>query len=95
MPLRLSTRFTISIALWIVVLAAVWPILVPGTLSPSTYVMVATLLTAMAGIAMKTYMGGQASDSLATLLYNTDIAPATAPSATSAAGRGPAPRVDL
>jgi hypothetical protein len=75
---RLSTRFTLSIALWIFALAALWLTAVPDTLAPSTYASIAALLTALAAITMKTYMGGQASDSLATLIHETDVAPGTA-----------------
>jgi hypothetical protein len=85
MPPRLSARFTLSIALVIFVLAALWLTAVPGALRPSTYVSVAALLTGLAAITMKTYMSG-----LATLIHET----ALAPTAASAAGRFPAPRID-
>ena len=75
--LGLSTRFTFSLALWIFALAALWLAAVPNTLQPSTYASIATLLTAIAAITMKTYMGGQATGSLATMLHETDSAPST------------------
>jgi hypothetical protein len=91
---RLSTRFTLSIALWIFVLAALWLTAVPDTLRPSTYVSIAALLTALAAITMKTYMSGQATGSLGTLLYKTNSAPATASHAPAPGYRTPTPRMD-
>jgi hypothetical protein len=89
MPHGLSTRFTLSIALLIFALSAPWLTAVPGTLTPSTYVSVAALLTALAAMTMKTYMSGRATDSMAVLLHEADSAPGTAPIAASVAGRVP------
>ena len=84
----LSTRFTLSLALWIFVLAAFWLAAVPDTLQPSTYASIAALLTALAAITMKTYMPGQATGSLATMIYQTDSARPTG------RGRLPAPGLE-
>jgi hypothetical protein len=91
---RLSTRFTLSIALWIFILAALWLTAVPDTVRPSTYVSIAALLTALAAITMKTYMSGQATGSLVTLLYKTHVAPKRARNATAAGYCTPTPRLD-
>jgi hypothetical protein len=78
-PVRLSIRFTLGMALVIFVLAALWLTAVPNTLGPSTYVSIATLLAALAGITMKTYSSGRGEASLATLIHETDIAPRSVP----------------
>ena len=91
---RLSTRFTLSIALWIFVLAALWLAAVPDTLRPSTYASIAALLTALAAITMKGYTSGQSTGSLATLRRGTHIAPAKARNAPRAWYRTPDPRMD-
>jgi hypothetical protein len=58
---RISTQFTLSVALWIFALAALWLAAVPDALGPSTYASIAALLTGLAAITMKTSMGGQAA----------------------------------
>jgi prepilin signal peptidase PulO-like enzyme (type II secretory pathway) len=81
MLVRLSIRFTLSMALLIFVLGALWLLAVPDTLGRSTYMSIATLLIALAAITLKTYTGGQSEGSLATLLHETDIAPRHVPRA--------------
>ena len=87
--LGLSTRFTLSLALWIFVLAASWLAAVPASLQPSTYVSTAALLTALAAITMKTRVGGQATGSLATMIHQTDSARSTGGGRLAAPGRKP------
>jgi hypothetical protein len=86
--LGLSTRFTLSLALWIFVLAASWLAAVPAALQPSTYVSIAALLTALAAITMKTCMGGQATGRLAAMIHQTASARSTR------SGRRPAPGLE-
>jgi hypothetical protein len=65
---RISTQFTLTVALWIFVLAALWLTAVPDALGPSTYASIAALLTGLAAITMKTGMGGQATATIASLI---------------------------
>jgi hypothetical protein len=77
---RISTQFTLSVALWIFALAALWLTAVPDPLGPSTYASIAALLTGLAAITMKTSMGGQATATIASLIRG---------SATSSGADGP------
>ena len=81
-----STRFTLSLGLWISALAALWLAAVPNTLQPSTYASIAALLTASAALTMKTYMAGQATGSLATMIHQTDSTPSIGRGRLPAAG---------
>jgi uncharacterized RDD family membrane protein YckC len=66
---RISTQFTLTVALWIFALAALWLTAVPDTLGSSTYVSIAALLTALAAITMKSTMSDQTPGALARLIH--------------------------
>jgi hypothetical protein len=68
---RIPTQFTLSVAVWIFVLAALWLTAEPAALGQSTYASIAALLTGLAAITMKTSMGGQATATIASLIRGT------------------------
>lgn len=79
---------TLALALLVPCLALLWLVGVPGTLRPTSYMLIATLLTALTVVAMITYSNAQATSSMAQLIHEADIA---APPA-STHGKGAAPQ---
>ena len=69
---------TLGLALLVPCLALLWFVGVPGTLTPVSYMLFATLLTALTVVAMITYSNAQATSSMAQLIHEADIAAAPA-----------------
>ncbi len=78
-PFGTSMRFTMAIALGLPCLASLSVLAGPGSMAGSTYVVLATLLVALAAVALKTYANGQATGSLGQMLHETGMQPATEP----------------
>ena len=72
-----------ALALLVPFLASIWIIGVPGTLSPSTFAVLAAVLAGFSAVTLKTYLAGQADDSIGQILHATEVA------ATSTAVRTP------
>ena len=79
---------TLALAVLVPCLALLWLVGVPGTLTPTSYMLFAALLTALTVVAMITYSNAQATSSMAQLIHEADIAASPAP----AQAKGAAPQ---
>jgi hypothetical protein len=75
-PSNSLRSLTLVLAL-LVPFALLWFVGVPGTLTPVSYMLFASLLTALMVVAMITYSNAQATSSMAQLIHEADIAPAS------------------
>ena len=80
-PLTFSSRLRLALALLIPGLLVLWLVAVPGMLTASSYLVVAGVTIALAGIGLITYRNAQPTSSIAHVLYEADIA---APAASAA-----------
>lgn len=72
-PLTDTTRLTLAVALVTPCMAALWLMALPGTVSPSTYALFATLLLALAAIVLHMVRNGDAAG-MGELVHATEVA---------------------
>jgi hypothetical protein len=82
-PLTFSSRLRLALALLIPGLLVLWLVAVPGMLTASSYLVVAGVTIALAGIGLITYRNAQPTSSIAHVLHEADIA---APAASAVRG---------
>ena len=71
-PFSTQARFTIGLALLVPFMGSLWLLAVPNAITSTTYAVLATLLMALAAVAMNTYANGRAANSMGQLLHETE-----------------------